>query len=388
MSRAFTIASVDGGARRARIETAHGAVETPAFIPVGTLGAVKGVDPMRLDELGATILLANFYHLALRPGVEAIVRLGGLHDFNGWSGPILTDSGGYQVFSLSRLREIDDHGVSFHSHLNGEAIRLTPERVVADQVRLGVDIAMMLDECPPWPASEESVVQSVRRTTAWARKGREAACSDRTLFFGIVQGGSFPHLRSRAVEELLPLDFDGYAIGGVSVGEPFAERREAVEQTAPLLPFEKPRYLMGLGTPLDILHGVGCGVDLFDCVLPSRNARHGFLFTRRGPLRIKNATFKGDDRPVEESCECPCCSSVSRAFLHHLFRCGEITAKVLATLHNLRFYLDFAAHLREAIASNGLADFAASFAAEYGELEPLSRSPASGETSSQKQAPS
>ena len=361
----FQVLATDGAARGGRLETAHGVVETPAFMPVGTLGAVKGLDPIRLAELGASIQLANYYHLALRPGIDAIVELGGLHAFCGWRGPMLTDSGGYQVFSLARLRRIDEAGVTFRNHLDGAELRLTPEGVARDQGRIGVDVAMILDECPPWPASEEEVAAAVTRTTAWARRAREAWRAPASRLFGIVQGGVFGALRERAAGELVALDFDGYAIGGVSVGEPTEDRRRVVEITTPLLPADRPRYLMGLGTPLDILHGVRHGVDLFDCVLPSRNARHGLLFTPDGPLRIKNARFRGDSRPVVEGCACPCCRGVSRAFLHHLFRTGEITAKVLATAHNIRFYLDFAQALREAIAAGTVADWAASFTAGY-----------------------
>ena len=361
----FRVVATDGAARRGRLETAHGVVETPAFMPVGTLGAVKGLDPLRLAELGASIQLANYYHLALRPGIDTIADLGGLHAFCGWGGPILTDSGGYQVFSLARLRRIDDRGVTFRSHLDGAELRLTPERVALDQGRIGVDVAMVLDECPPWPASEEEVAAAVERTTAWARRSRQAWRAPASRLFGIVQGGVFPLLRERAARDLVALDFDGYAIGGVSVGEPARDRRRVVEITTPLLPADRPRYLMGLGTPLDILHAVENGVDLFDCVLPSRNARHGSLFTPDGPLRIKNARFRDDPRPVDADCPCPCCRAVSRAFLHHLFRSGEITAKVLATAHNIRFYLDFAQALREAIASGTMADRAASFTAGY-----------------------
>ncbi|MDH3745784.1 MAG: tRNA guanosine(34) transglycosylase Tgt [Acidobacteriota bacterium] len=367
MAGPFEVLTTDGPARRARLETEHGVVETPAFMPVGTRGAVKGVDPEALTRLGAEILLSNFYHLDLRPGIDSIESLGGLHAFCGWSKPILTDSGGYQVFSLAKLRQLDDDGVTFRSHLDGKAVRLTPQRVVRDQVRIGVDIAMVLDECPPWPASEETVSEAVERTTRWAHVARQVHDSHhgKTLLFGIVQGGGFERLRKEAAEALVALDFDGYAVGGVSVGEPLDERRRVVELTVPLLPVEKPRYLMGLGTPPDILHAAMHGVDLFDCVLPSRNARHGLLFTRRGPLRIKNAKFGSDECAVEDGCPCPCCRGVSRAFLHHLFRCGEITAQVLATLHNIRFYLDFANGLREAIASGDLAEFAASFRSTY-----------------------
>jgi queuine tRNA-ribosyltransferase len=354
MSLSFQVLATSGRARRGRLTTPHGVVETPAFMPVGTLGAVKGVTPQELSAAGASIMLSNLYHLALRPGVDTIERLGGLHAFNGWSGPILTDSGGFQVFSLEGLRKVDDGGVSFRSHLDGSPLRFTPEGVVDLQSRLGVDIAMILDECPPWPIDRGAAEASWRRTLSWARRAREAALgiNHGGGVFGIVQGSVFPDLRQRAARELAELDFDGYAIGGVSVGEPDQDRRAIVEHTAPALPEDKPRYLMGVGYPEDILHAVGQGVDLFDCVLPARNARHGVLFTRGGVLKIKNARYKDDPNPVDPECGCPCCArpgGVPRAFLHHLARSGELTAAVLATLHNLRYYLDFLGDIRQSI---------------------------------------
>ncbi len=346
-------------ARRGRLVTPHGAVETPAFMPVGTLGAVKGVTPQELAAAGAPILLANLYHLVLRPGIDVIERLGGLHRFTGWSGPLLTDSGGFQVWSLGHLRSVDDGGVTFRSHLDGSAWRFTPGSVVAWQERLGVDVAMTLDECPPWPVSREQAAASWGRTLDWARQARTAWRGGGGALFGIVQGSVFADLRQRAARELADLDFDGYAIGGVSVGEPAAERRAVVEQTAAALPPERPRYLMGVGYPADILHAAMHGIDLFDCVLPARNARHGVLFTRSGVLKIRHARFRDDPRPVDPACGCPCCTRVPRAFLHHLMRAGELTGPVLATLHNLRYYLDFMAEVRQAIELGALADLAA-----------------------------
>jgi queuine tRNA-ribosyltransferase len=343
-------AGPSGSARRGRLTTPHGTVETPAFMPVGTLGAVKGVTPQELSAAGASIMLSNLYHLALRPGVDTVERLGGLHAFTGWQGPILTDSGGFQVFSLEGLRKVDDGGVTFRSHLDGSLLRFTPEGVVDLQSRMGVDVAMVLDECPPWPIDLGAAEASWKRTLAWARRAREAWKGDHGGgVFGIVQGSVFPGLRQRAAEELAGLDFDGYAIGGVSVGEPDRERREVVEHTAPALPADRPRYLMGVGYPRDILHAVSHGVDLFDCVLPARNARHGVLFTRQGVIKIKNARYKEDPRPLDPECGCPACTRVSRAFLHHLTRCGELTSAVLGTLHNLRFYLDFLEDIRQSI---------------------------------------
>jgi queuine tRNA-ribosyltransferase len=303
-------------------------------------------------------MLSNLYHLALRPGVDTVERLGGIHAFTGWRGPILTDSGGFQVWSLGGLRTVDAGGVTFRSHLDGSPLRFTPEGVAGFQERMGVDIAMMLDECTPWPVERPAAEASWERTLAWARRAREAWSGRAGGLFGIVQGSVYPDLRRRAAADLAALDFDGYAIGGVSVGEPAAERRAVVEWTAPALPADRPRYLMGVGYPADILHAVGQGVDLFDCVLPARNARHGVLFTRQGVIKIKNARYKEDERPLDPECGCPACRRVSRAFLHHLTRAGELTAPVLATLHNLRFYLDFLADLRQAIGLGTLPDMA------------------------------
>lgn len=351
-------------------------------MPVATRGAVKGLGPHEIEAAGARILLANLYHLALRPGVEVIEKLGGLHRFCGWEGPMLTDSGGFQVFSLARLRNVDGAGVSFRSHVDGEAIRLTPQSVVEMQDRLGVDIAMMLDECPPWPVAEAAARASLERTLAWARRSRE--CHERRqrptamALFGIVQGSFYPRLRERAVEEMVALDLDGYALGGVSVGESRELSRTTVERFAPVLPEDRPRYLMGVGTPADLLHGVRHGVDLFDCVLPARNGRHGVLFTRDGVLRIKNAVYREDERPPDERCACPTCRRASRALLHHLMRSEEMTGKVLATLHNLRFYLDFVADLRQALASGSFEETAGRIACTYTEGEGEGESPEGG----------
>jgi len=358
MSLGFETTATDGAARTGRLETPHGVVETPAFMPVGTMGAVKGLPSWELAHAGASILLANLYHLSLRPGIDAIERLGGLHAFCGWERPMLTDSGGFQIWSLAKLRSLDDDGVTFRSHLDGDAIRLTPEGVVDRQRRLGVDVAMVLDECLAWPVELAAASVSVERTSNWARRSREAW--DRRPgpggLFGIVQGGVYPALRESSARDLVGLDFHGYAIGGVAVGEPDEDRRRVVEETAPLLRSAAPRYLMGVGTPADIAHAVASGVDLFDCVLPTRNARHGVLYTREGLLRIKNAAFKLDERPIDEACACRACATSSRALVHHLLRSKEITGMVLATVHNLRFYLDFMGDLRKAIASGRLSE--------------------------------
>ncbi len=366
----FEVTATDGRARRGRLTTPHGVVETPAFMPVGTLGAVKGVPPDTLEAMGAQVMLSNLYHLTLRPGIDVIEGLGGVHAFTSWRRPILTDSGGYQVFSLAARRRIDDDGVSFQSHVDGAPLRFTPEGVVESQLRLGVDIAMVLDECPPWPVSEEGAAAAVDRTLAWAARSRAAwergrsggdgardgAGGDRAGgLFGIVQGSAYRGLRERAAEATAALGFDGYAIGGVSVGEPDALRHETVEWTAPVLPADRPRYLMGVGTPGDILHAVRQGVDLFDCVLPARNARHGNLFARGGVVRLKNARYRDDPLPPDPTCRCPTCRRVSRALLAHLIRSHEITGLALATIHNLSFYLDFMAEIRQATASGTLA---------------------------------
>ena len=357
MKPTFDILATCGEARRGRLETAHGSIETPAFMPVGTRGAVKGMTAQELEAAGAKVMLANLYHLTLRPGIDVIERLGGIHRFTGWRGPILTDSGGYQVFSLAKLRRLDAGGVTFRSHLDGSEVRFTPESVVESQCRLGVDFAAMLDECPAWPISEADAATSLELTLAWAERARRAWPGEyQGALFGIVQGSAYRRLRRRAVDSLRDLDFPAYAIGGVSVGENTEQRRAVVEWTVPELPADRPRYLMGLGTPADLLHAVRCGVDLFDCVLPARNARHGNLFTRRGLLKIKNARFKDDGRPVDDACSCPLCRRQSRALLHHLIRAGELTGAVLATIHNVRYYLDFMADLREGVELGTLAD--------------------------------
>ncbi|MEM6705382.1 MAG: tRNA guanosine(34) transglycosylase Tgt [Acidobacteriota bacterium] len=357
----FEVLATDGPARRGRLTTAHGVIETPCFMPVGTLGAVKGLGPHALGSLGAQVMLSNLYHLAIRPGVDAIESFGGLHQWIGWQGPIFTDSGGYQVFSLAELRKVDEDGVTFKSHHDGAMVRFTPESVTAMQRQLGVDFSMMLDECPPWPVTEAEAKESLERTQRWAERAAEDHARHRRRdvnLFGIVQGSFYSALRQQAVEQLCELDFDGYAIGGVSVGEAKTLGRDVVRQIASELPEDKPRYLMGLGTPEDLAHAVQCGVDMFDCVLPTRSARHGLLFTRKGQLRIKNARFRDDLRPIDEDCGCTACRTVSRSFMHHLFRCGEITGKVLATECNLRFFLDFMGDLRKALQSQNLAETA------------------------------
>ncbi|GAB4365731.1 MAG: tRNA guanosine(34) transglycosylase Tgt [Deltaproteobacteria bacterium] len=351
MPISFAITARDPGsrARTGTIRTEHGEFATPAFLPVGTAASVKGVWPGQLREMGYGCILSNTYHLFLRPGHERIRALGGLHRFMDWTGSILTDSGGFQVFSLAALRNVSDEGVSFRSHIDGSLHLLTPERAVEIQEALGSDIRMALDECVELPSGRNEVEEAVRRTTAWAKRGLAAARRREGGQFGIVQGGLFPDLRRRSVEEICALPFDGFAIGGVSVGEGKEHQRDTVAYTAPLLPDERPRYLMGVGTPEDILHAVSCGVDLFDCVLPTRNARNGTLFTSAGTLSIKQARYADDPAPPDESCGCPTCRSFSRAYLRHLFLSREILAPMALTVHNLRHYATWMERIRDAI---------------------------------------
>jgi len=363
----FTLTHTDGAARRGVIETPHGSIETPAFMPVGTQGAVKAVTVRDLEDVGASVILGNTYHLYLRPGDQLIARRGGLHRFIGWPHPILTDSGGYQVFSLSDRRKLEEEGVHFRSHLDGSAHLLTPEKAVEIQANLGSDIAMVLDECPALPSTEAVIDKSLELTARWARRcrnrfqeireqqlvrrsrGEEAGFGEGRAQFGIVQGGTFPELRQKSAELTVSIGFDGYALGGLSVGEPNDTMYMVVEATAPLLPANKPRYLMGVGTPLDLVESVARGIDMFDCVFPTRNARNGQLLTSEGPLNIKNAQFAEDDGPVDPACGCYTCRHFSRAYLRHLYMAGEMTGGTLNTLHNLSFYLDTMRRIREAI---------------------------------------
>ena len=358
----FSVTHADGRARRGRMTTAHGEVETPAFMPVGTQGAVKGLTHRDLESVGATILLSNTYHLYLRPGAELIARRGGLHTFIGWQKPILTDSGGYQVFSMAARRTVDEEGAHFRSHLDGSAHLLTPESAADIQAQLGSDVAMVLDECLAHPADEAAARLSMERTLRWACRGRDRflALRDRLVpgitvtnsgqaQFGIVQGSVFPHLREKSARETVAIGFEAYAIGGLSVGEPSEVMYDMVERTTVCLPEDRPRYLMGAGTPSDIVEAVALGVDLFDCVLPTRNARNGQLFTSEGRLNIKNARYAEDDRPPDPECTCYTCQTCSRAYLRHLFAAGEMNAATLNTLHNLHFYLDTLRRIRESL---------------------------------------
>jgi queuine tRNA-ribosyltransferase len=348
----FRVLSVDGRARRGELRTPHGVVQTPAFMPVGTQGAVKAVRHADVAEAGAEIVLGNTYHLYLRPGDELIARRGGLHRFIGWERPILTDSGGFQVFSLAERRVISEEGAQFRSHLDGSLHMLTPERAVDIQAHLGSDIAMVLDECLAYPAERDAVAASMQRSVRWARRCRErrAAHAAAQAQFGIVQGGVFDDLRRESADATVAIGFEGYAIGGLSVGEPADVMYAVVASTARHLPSERPRYLMGTGTPQDLVECVARGIDMFDCVLPTRNARNGQLFTSLGRINIKNAQYAEDDRPPDPACGCYTCRRHSRAYLRHLFLAGEMTAATLNTLHNLTFYLDTMRKIRDAIA--------------------------------------
>ena len=348
------------GARRGRLFTARGTVDTPAFMPVGTYGAVKSLAPEEVAATGAQILLGNTYHLFLRPGHEVIASLGGLHRFMGWSGPILTDSGGFQVFSLASLRKVTDAGVEFRSHLDGALHMLTPEKAMEIQAALGSDISMVLDECPPGQAPRDVVAGAMERTSAWAARCRRAvpAGAGRAVF-GIVQGGVHADLRRAHAQEIVAIGFDGYAVGGVSVGEPRELIHEVGRLTGPLLPSGSPRYMMGMGSPEDLLELIGSGFDMFDCVMPTRNARNGTLFTSRGPLHIRNEAWTRDERPLDPSCGCAACSRFSRAYLRHLFLSSEILGHRLNTIHNLAFYQGLVRGAREAIAAGDYASWRA-----------------------------
>jgi queuine tRNA-ribosyltransferase len=345
------------GARLGRIETDHGSFSTPAFFPVGTQGAVKSLTPEDLVEIGVEAILANTYHLYLRPGHETIRRLGGLHTFIHWERPILTDSGGYQIFSLAKLRKITEDGATFQSHLDGSLHLLTPEKVIEIQRALGSDIAMVLDECIPYPSPHEYVKESTSLTTRWAKRCLEVRRENDPALFAIVQGGMYRDLREESAQALVQMGFEGYAIGGLSVGEPKSTMIDVLEWTIPFLPENAPRYLMGVGTPEDILDAVRLGIDLFDCVLPTRNARNGMLFTSTGKISIKQAQYAEDRRPLDETCLCYTCRHYSRAYLRHLYLANEILSSRLNTIHNLFYYMLFLINLREAIREGHLLDF-------------------------------
>ena len=363
------------GARRGRLTTSHGTIETPQYMPVGTQASVKAVAPRDLDVMGTEIILGNTYHLFLRPGLEVFAKFGGLHRFMNWHKPILTDSGGFQVFSLAKLRSIGDEGVEFRSHLDGSKFFLGPKESIAIQHALGSDIIMAFDECPPWPAEEGAVAAAVRRTLTWGRASLdhhrhliatgEARPTEQQALFGIVQGSGFPHLREECARALVAMDFDGYAIGGVSVGEPEEEMYRAIDATVPHLPAQKVRYAMGLGQPHQLVELVARGVDIFDCVLPTRVARHATVYTRGGTLNLRGAVYRLDPAPLEPGCGCYACQNFTRAYIRHLFKAGEILALVLVSLHNLHFYLELMRDIRSALDGDSFGTFRENFHRTY-----------------------
>jgi queuine tRNA-ribosyltransferase len=370
----FELLAQDGKARRGRVTTAHGTVETPAFMPVGTAGTVKGMLPGAVAETGAEILLGNTYHLMLRPGAERVERLGGLHKMMAWDKPILTDSGGFQVMSLTGLRKMTEEGVIFRSHIDGSEHRLTPERSIDIQRMLDADITMALDECTPHPATYEQTETSLALSMRWAARSKDAFMRRPGYgLFGIVQGGVYLDLRSRSVADLTGIGFDGYAVGGLAVGEGQGTMFTVLDHVVPELPADRPHYLMGVGTPHDLVGAVARGIDMFDCVMPTRSGRTGQAFTARGKVNMRNARHQDDPRPLDENCRCPACTQFSRAYLHHLQRSEEMLGPILLTWHNLTYYQDLMAGMRQAIATGGFADFAADFAEQQalGDIAPL-----------------
>lgn len=357
----FSLSGRDGNARRGSLAFPRGTVQTPAFMPVGTYGTVKGMLPRDIRAIGAEIILGNTFHLWLRPGTDIIEQHGDLHDFMGWDGPILTDSGGFQVFSLGDMRKISEEGVRFQSPVDGSKVFLDPEKSMAIQRSLGSDIVMIFDECTPYPASESEARDSMALSLRWAQRSKDAHGDSVSALFGIVQGGMYEDLRAESLAGLVSIGFDGYAIGGLSVGEPKDEMMTVLDIMQSRLPDDKPRYLMGVGTPADLLEGVRRGVDMFDCVMPTRNARNGNLFTSRGQLKLRNARHKTSTLPLDEECSCYTCSNFSRAYLHHLDKCNEILGSQLNTIHNLYFYQQHMAGIRQAIETASLDQFAAQF---------------------------
>jgi queuine tRNA-ribosyltransferase len=367
----FTLLKTDGNARRGRVTLNHGVVETPIFMPVGTYGSVKAMSPLELQEINAQIILGNTFHLWLRPGLDVVAKFGGLHKFMGWDKPILTDSGGFQVFSLGAMRKITEEGVHFSSPINGDKLFLSPEVSMQIQRVLNSDIVMQFDECTPYeiegrPATHAEAAQSMRMSLRWAQRSNDEfhQGGNPNALFGIVQGGMFETLRDESLAGLAEIDFDGFAIGGLSVGEPKEEMMRVLAHTGPQLPAHKPHYLMGVGTPEDLVEGVTNGIDMFDCVMPTRNARNGWLFTRFGDIKIKNARYKEDEKPLDETCDCYACSNFSRAYLHHLHRTGEILGARLNTIHNLHYYLQLMQEMRDAIDASAFQSFVTLFHAE------------------------
>ena len=365
----YTLLTTDGHARRGRLELAHGTIETPVFMPVGTYGSVKAMSPLELEKIGAQIILGNTFHLWLRPGLDVIRQFGGLHRFIGWDKPLLTDSGGFQVFSLGEMRKITEEGVKFASPINGDKLFLSPEISMQIQRVLNSDIVMQFDECTPYeidgrPATHDEAGRSMRMSLRWAKRSLDEFHREENpnALFGIVQGGMFEALRDESLDGLEALDFHGVAIGGLSVGEPKEDMQRILAHTGPRLPAHKPHYLMGVGTPEDLVEGVANGIDMFDCVMPTRNARNGWLFTRFGDLKIKNARHKNEDEPLDASCDCYACKNFSRAYLHHLHRCGEILGAQLNTIHNLHYYQSLMQEVRDAIETNTFSAFRQDFA--------------------------
>ena len=372
MAQPFTLLKTDATsrARRGELRTTHGTIQTPIFMPVGTQGAVKGAGPDELRTVGAQIILGNTYHLFIRPGLDVIRHFGGLHEFTRWHGPILTDSGGFQVFSLAKIRQIKEEGVHFQSHLDGSPLFIGPETSMEIQAVLGADIAMAFDECPPYPCEHEYAAKSLALTLRWAERCRtwaDANAPAGQLHFGIVQGATFADLREESARALVAMDWAGYAVGGVSVGEPVPEMMRAAEVSVPFLPEDRPRYCMGLGTPPQIVELVARGIDMFDCVLPTRLARHGAAFTDEGTINVRNKQYEFEKGPIERGCECPCCREFSLAYVRHLIRAEEILGIRLVTLHNLHYYLRLATRIRDAIDDGSFASFRAKFAATYRE---------------------
>ncbi len=366
----FETTTTEGKARRGRLTFPRGVVETPAFMPVGTYGTVKGMTPRDIEATGAQIILGNTFHLMLRPGTEIVQQHGDLHDFMQWKGPILTDSGGFQVFSLGKMRKISEQGVTFQSPVNGDKVLMTPESSMQVQRELGSDIVMIFDECTPYPATHKEAADSMRLSMRWAQRSKDAHGDSPSALFGIIQGGMYEDLRDESLEGLTEIGFDGYAIGGLSVGEPKVDMVRILDHLAWKMPEDKPRYLMGVGKPEDLVEGVRRGVDMFDCVMPTRNARNGFLFTRNGIVKIRNSSNKTNTAPVDETCSCYTCQNFSRAYLHHLDKCREILGAHLNTIHNLHYYQELMAGLRNAIEQGKLSDFVDEFYRQRGQETP------------------
>ena len=365
----FSVSSTDGLARRCTLQFPRGEVQTPVFMPVGTYGSVKGLNPQQINEIGADIILSNTFHLMLRPGTEVINRHGDLHQFIGWDKPILTDSGGFQVFSLGDMRKISEEGVKFRSPIDGSEIFLGPESAIEVQHKLGADIIMAFDECTPYPVNENTARESMELSTRWAARCKVAHGNNSAALFGIIQGSMYKNLRDESLSALVEMDFDGYAIGGLSVGESKGEMADVIEYCSPRMPEDKPRYLMGVGTPTDIVHAVTHGIDMFDCVMPTRNARNGHLFTSKGLLRLRNSRYRDDTDPLDRDCACYTCQNFSRAYLHHLDKCKEILGSQLNTIHNLHFYQQLMASLRSVIEQGRLSAFASQFQQDQAQLE-------------------